>query len=185
MPETSARRIAIVGPPGFGEIDLRSRAGSAPRTTGHSPRRPLLATRLGGAALGGVARAGSAGCRTRFLDHRRQLQRHHRSPLRSCRYDHLPRPATPYLPAPRSPTHASIPWPNPSRFRDSAPACPERFDWLFLKFVWAYPAKRRAAMLRRLAAATIEVITLRDAGEVEGYLDAIRHDNDDLVIARS
>jgi hypothetical protein len=40
-------------------------------------------------------------------------------------------------------------------------------------------------MLRRLAAATIEVITLRDAGEVEGYLDAIRHDNDDLVIARS
>ena len=35
---------------------------------------------------------------------------------------------------------------------DMTQDCPERIDWEFIRWIWTYPARRRAAILRRLAA---------------------------------
>jgi adenylate kinase family enzyme len=57
--------------------------------------------------------------------------------------------------------------------RPELPAgCPERLSWEFLAWIWTYPARRRGAILRRLAELGREkrVIILRSRAEVEAFL---------------
>ena len=58
---------------------------------------------------------------------------------------------------------------------DCAPGCPERLDWLFLKWIWTYPAHRRPRMLQRLAEAssTVQLVHLCNDREIEAFLGAI------------
>jgi adenylate kinase family enzyme len=58
---------------------------------------------------------------------------------------------------------------------DCAPGCPERFDWTFLKWVWAWPRSRRPAMLQRLETAPpdVRVHVLSDNREIAAFLGTI------------
>jgi adenylate kinase family enzyme len=55
---------------------------------------------------------------------------------------------------------------------DMAPGCRERLDWDFVRWVWAYPSRRRPAVLQRLARvpAGTRVVHLRSTHAVEGWL---------------
>jgi adenylate kinase family enzyme len=58
---------------------------------------------------------------------------------------------------------------------DMAPGCPDKLDWAFLKWIWTYPASRRAAMLQRLEryADGRVIIILRNSTEVRRFLDEL------------
>ncbi|MGD9711573.1 MAG: AAA family ATPase [Thermomicrobiales bacterium] len=58
---------------------------------------------------------------------------------------------------------------------DNAPGCPERLEWTFLKWVWAWPSSRRPDMIRRLDSAppNVRVLVLRNSREIEAFLAAI------------
>lgn len=55
---------------------------------------------------------------------------------------------------------------------DMAPGCPERLTWAFVRWVWDYPRRRRAGVLRRLAALPPDrrVIVLQSREAVEQFL---------------
>jgi len=53
---------------------------------------------------------------------------------------------------------------------DVAPGCPERFDWMFILWVWNYPTRSRAKTLRLLEATSKPVVTLRSPAAVRRWL---------------
>lgn len=58
---------------------------------------------------------------------------------------------------------------------DVAPGCPEQLTWEFLRWVWTYPARRRGAVLQRLAAmgGDKRVFILRSGAEIAGFLERV------------
>jgi adenylate kinase family enzyme len=58
---------------------------------------------------------------------------------------------------------------------DVAPGCPERVDWEFVRWVWSYPARRRPAILRKLAALRPDqrAVVLTSTREVERFVTAL------------
>jgi adenylate kinase family enzyme len=55
---------------------------------------------------------------------------------------------------------------------DSAPGCPERLTWEFVRWVWTYPGRRRPDIMRRLDAvrATKHIVILRSEREIRELL---------------
>ena len=56
---------------------------------------------------------------------------------------------------------------------DSAPGCPERLTWEFVRWVWTYPSRRRPEMLEPLDASRShnrQVIVLRNQEDVRRFL---------------
>ena len=56
-----------------------------------------------------------------------------------------------------------------------AAGCPERLTWEFVKWIWTYPARRRADILRRLQALGPgkRVVVLRSMAGVERFLAGV------------
>ncbi len=59
---------------------------------------------------------------------------------------------------------------------DSAPGCPERFDWDFIKYVYRFQKDKKPTLLKHLAQVDKEkeVIVLRSNREVRGFLDQVK-----------
>ena len=55
--------------------------------------------------------------------------------------------------------------------------CPERFTWEFFTWIWTYPARRRAGILRRLDALEDHkrVYVLRSSTEMDRFLNEVAH----------
>lgn len=67
-----------------------------------------------------------------------------------------------------------------SRYRgstrpDMTPGCPERLDWAFVHWIWAYPRQPRQRILTAVhdAGADDRLIRLRSTGEVDRWLAAL------------
>jgi adenylate kinase family enzyme len=62
---------------------------------------------------------------------------------------------------------------------DMGEGCPERFDWEFIEYVWAYHRENRPKLLHRLAALPREkrLIVLRTPGEVDDWLRELNGSN--------
>ncbi len=58
---------------------------------------------------------------------------------------------------------------------DSAPACPERFSWEFIKYVYRFQDAKRPALITHMKtlAADKEVFILRSDGEIRAFLGKI------------
>ncbi len=58
---------------------------------------------------------------------------------------------------------------------DMAPGCPERFSFEFLRWVWAYPRRRRPEILRKLAGLGPgqEAVVLRSGAAVEQFIASL------------
>ena len=56
-----------------------------------------------------------------------------------------------------------------------AAGCPERLNWLLLKWVWRYPRDNRAQVLENIAryGTSCKVVTFRSPKEVRRFLDAL------------
>ena len=59
---------------------------------------------------------------------------------------------------------------------DVAPGCPEQLSWEFIQWVWTYPSRRRAGILRSLEAVRREkqVLILKNTSEVIDFLERVR-----------
>ena len=53
---------------------------------------------------------------------------------------------------------------------DVADGCPERFDWIFITWVWSYPRRSRPKTLDLLQAFPGRVVTLRDTAAVRRWI---------------
>ncbi len=62
---------------------------------------------------------------------------------------------------------------------DSAPGCPDRLSWSFLKWVWSYPAKSRPAILRGLDENKTKkhVVRPRSEAEIEAFARSLAVSN--------
>jgi adenylate kinase family enzyme len=58
---------------------------------------------------------------------------------------------------------------------DSAPGCPERISWEFVRWVWTYRSRRRPGIMKRLDAlrSTKRIIILKSDREVRQFLENV------------
>lgn len=58
---------------------------------------------------------------------------------------------------------------------DMTPGCPERLTWVFIRWIWDYPARRKPRILERLAALRPDqrAIVLRSPREAEAFLRSL------------
>jgi adenylate kinase family enzyme len=57
---------------------------------------------------------------------------------------------------------------------DLAEGCPERFDWVFLKYVWRFNQVHRPKTIASLASYQGDLITFRSRVDATAYLDGLR-----------
>ncbi len=70
---------------------------------------------------------------------------------------------------------------NRSRSRvGMAAGCPERLNWVLLRWVWRYPRDNRDQVLANITrwGGGCQVVTLRSPQEVRRFLDALRSERD-------
>ena len=58
---------------------------------------------------------------------------------------------------------------------DSAPGCPERISWEFVRWVWTYRSRRRPGIMKRLDAlrSTKRIIILKNDREARAFLENV------------
>jgi hypothetical protein len=54
---------------------------------------------------------------------------------------------------------------------DTAPGCPERLDWEFVKYVWTFGTFHRPIVVQRLAAFEGRLVRLTRPRDVRAFLD--------------
>jgi hypothetical protein len=59
---------------------------------------------------------------------------------------------------------------------DLTPGCPEQLSWEFVRWVWTYPARRRAGILAKLNAlgSHQRAIVLSSQRDVRQFLESVR-----------
>lgn len=59
---------------------------------------------------------------------------------------------------------------------DMAPGCPEKLDWMFLRWIWNYRRDRRSDILKRMNkyAEGRRLVHLQSAGQVQRFLEGLQ-----------